>query len=157
MTKETTRTQLNIEDLTRRQIRYICFRLQTEAGGGSAAASEEQGIMQYVDLVKKHIESQDDFGGWKMFAKTWDVDEKSPLVVVKRTSSIYSDWNNVMKKEAKDLPVTPQTTKIVELPASDVKKSSPVRDSSGKFVKKTTLLANKEESSKKKSFWDKLS
>lgn len=93
-----------IEDLTRRQIRYLCFRLQTEVEGGNKATREETGLMSFVDKIKEHMEEQEDFGGWKMFAKTWDVDEKSPLVVVKRTSSIYSDWNKILKEEAKELP-----------------------------------------------------
>ncbi len=93
-----------IEDLTRRQIRYLCFRLQTEVEGGNKATSEEIGLMSFVDKIKEHMEEQEDFGRWNMFAKTWDVDEKSPLVVVKRTSSIYSDWNKILKEEAKELP-----------------------------------------------------
>lgn len=143
MTKETTQTQLKITDLTRRQIRYICFRLQTQAEeGGPVASDNESGPMSLAGEIKKHMESQDDFGEWKMFAKTWDVDEKSPLVVVKRTSSIYTNWNNILKKGAKDLPVPPQTTKIIELPevaSAEVlppHRSTPLRGPGGKFVSK---------------------
>ena len=147
--KEITQTQPSMNDLTRREIRYICSRLQTEADGGSPATTESTGVMSFVNEVKEHMESQDDFGGWKMFAKTWDVDEKSPLVVVKRTSSIYTDWNKVLKKEAKDFPVPPVTTKIIETPTPAPTKPSPQRDSRGKFISKSSSSK-----SKKKGFWD---
>lgn len=157
--KETTQTQFKMKGLTKRQIRYICFRLQTEAEGGNPALPEDRAPMSFVAKVKKHMESQDDFGGWKMFAKTWDVDEKSPLVVIPRISSIYSDWNNVMKKEAKDLPPSPQATKIIELPVSPEEKKVPPRDSNGKFISKskkdeTVIESIGVSSTNKKSFWD---
>lgn len=178
MTKETTQTQLKITDLTRRQIRYICFRLQTQAEeGGPVASGNESGPMSLVHEIKKHMESQDDFGEWKMFAKTWDVDEKSPLVVVKRTSSIYTNWNNVLKKGAKDLPIPPQTTKIIELPevaSAEVlppHKSTSQRGPGGRFVSKKAKVETQvllppetivptpsdvppEEQPSKKSIWD---
>jgi len=97
-------TRNNMEELTRRQIRYICFRLQTEAEGGPKA-KPDKGFMKSVKEVKLHMEKQDDFGGWENFAKTWDVDEKSYLVVVQRKSSIQSNWNEVLKREAKEIPI----------------------------------------------------
>lgn len=151
-----------MKDLTRRQIRYLCFRLQTEAEGGNKATPEKNGIMSLVGKVKEHMESQDDFGGWKMFAKTWDVDEKSPMVIVKRTSSIYTDWNNVLKKGARDFPQASQATKIIEIPDTGAK-SAPLRDSSGKFVSKSKKesssvlvpeFQNEDQTPKKKSIWD---
>ena len=93
-----------IEDLTRREVRYLCFRLQTEAEGGNQATQENEGLMSFVNLIKEHLGDQDDFGGWPKFAKTWDVDQKSPLVTVKRSNSIHSEWNKVLKSLAKDLP-----------------------------------------------------
>lgn len=128
--KEITQTQLNMENLTRRQIRYLCFRIQTEADGGDAATAESSGVMSFVDEVRENMEPQSGFDGWKMFAKTWDVDEDSPLKVVKRTSSIYTDWNHVLEKEVKELPAAPTSL-------------TPQRDSTGKFVSK-----------KKKNFWN---
>lgn len=170
--KGTTQTQLNMKDLTRRQIRYICFRLQNEAEGLSKAIPQKTGVMQYVDKIKEHMEEQDDFGGWKMFAKTWDVDEKSPLVVIKRTSSIYTDWNKILKKGAKDMPTPAQTTKIIEeevkAPEEDdviKNKTTPQRDENGKFISKSkkekvdTVLepeidSTEVPSEEKKSFWN---
>lgn len=154
MTRGTTQTQPNMKELTRRQIRYICFRLQTEAEGGNLASQELTGVMNSVGKIKKHMESQDDFGGWKMFAKTWDVDEKSPMVVVKRVSSIYTDWNNVLKKEAKDFPQATQTTKIIEMPEPK-KKNVPLRDANGKFISKSKINQTPppSEEDEKKGFW----
>lgn len=96
-----------MNNLTRHDVRYICFRLQTEAEGGAKAKLEKTGVMSYVDKIKKQMESQEEFGGWKKFAKTWDVDEKAKLVAINRTSSIQSDWNKILKKQAKDLPIVP--------------------------------------------------
>lgn len=111
--KETMQTQLKLSDLNRRQLRYICFRLQTEATGGVKALPEDTGPMLLVSEIKSNYEEQDDFGGWNNFAKTWDIDVKSPLVAVLRTSSIYTDWNKVLKAEAKELPTTPAATPTV--------------------------------------------
>src|SRR5688572_20777725 len=102
-----------ITDLTRRQIRYICFRLMTETDGGSKALREKTGNMKLVDEVRDHFETQDDFGGWSKFAKTWDVDEKAPLVAVLRTSSINSDWNNSIKDATAELPVSKKKKKLL--------------------------------------------
>lgn len=124
-----------MDKLTRRNIRYICFRLQTEADGGPKAEIEETGIMSYVDEVKNLMEGQPEFEGWKKFGKTWDVDEKNPLVAVNRLSSIQNDWNKVLKKEAKELPVT-KTKKIAQ------------RGPGGRFVSKN------EPPTPKKSIWD---
>ena len=92
-----------MDELTRRQIRYICFRLQIEAEGGNKA-KKDNGPLKFIDEIKEHMETQDNFGGWEKFAQTWDVDEKSPLVVVNRTMSIQSEWNKIVEKEARDLP-----------------------------------------------------
>jgi len=82
-----------MEELTRRNIRYICFRLKSEMLGESEAVGD--GIMEHVLEVKEHMESQDKFGGWDKFGITWDVDEISFLVVVALTKSLESEWNNV--------------------------------------------------------------
>lgn len=84
-------------NLTRRQIRYICFRIQTEEAGNAVAD------VAFAPDVRIHMELQDGFDSWNNFAKTWDVGEKAPLVVVARTLSIQSEWNNVLEKEARVL------------------------------------------------------
>jgi hypothetical protein len=95
---------IDLEKLSRRQIRYICFRLQNEAGGGAVATPNGNISQDAIETVKKHMEFQEGFGGWERFGKTWDVDEGSTLVVVRLKSSIYSDWNKILRDEAKDLP-----------------------------------------------------
>ena len=99
-----------MDELTRRQIRYICFRLQIEAEGGNKA-KKDNGPLKFIDEIKEHMETQADFGGWEKFGKTWDVDEKAPLVVVIRTSSIQTEWDKVVEAEAKELPVEPKKKK----------------------------------------------
>jgi len=94
-----------MDELTRRQIRYICFRLQTEDAGGAKAKIEKEGVMKYVGEVRKHMEGQSEFDSWANFAKTWDVGDKSPLVVVVRKESIDTEWNKVLVEEAKELPI----------------------------------------------------
>lgn len=135
-----------MNDLTRRNIRYICFRLQTEAEGGNKATVEETGIMSHVEQVKKHMEAQEGFGGWTKFAKTWDVDEKAKLVVVNRTSSIQSEWNRILRKQAKNLPVAAKRDSSPP--------STPPRGPGGKFVSKSKPTKTPEED--KKSFWKRL-
>jgi len=94
-----------MENLTRRNIRYICFRLQTaEKGGVSPPLDIKEGIMRFAKEIQEHMQTQEGFGGWGKFAMTWDVDELSPWVVVRRKSSIYSEWNRTVEREARDLP-----------------------------------------------------
>ena len=107
-----------MKTLTRRQIRYICFRIQTEQSGGA-----KMGALPFVNEVKKHLESQEYFGTWINFGKTWDVDEKSFLVAVQRTSSIQSDWNATVEKNAKELPVSPPIISANELSKKQNKKN----------------------------------
>ena len=99
-----------MDELTRRKIRYICFRLQIEAEGGNKA-KKDNGPLKFIDEIKEHMETQADFVGWEKFGKTWDVDEKAPLVVVIRTSSIQTEWDKVVEAEAKELPVEPKKKK----------------------------------------------
>jgi hypothetical protein len=121
----TTPTQLKLEDLTRRQIRYICFRLQTEFETGKTISVPKTGFLSLIEEVKKHMEEQEDFSDWSKFAKTWDVDEKSHLVVVNRRSSIYSDWNKVLKEETKEIPKELATNGHAELPVAPIKTAPP--------------------------------
>lgn len=153
-----------MNNLTRRNIRYICFRLQTEAEGESKAEVEETGLMSYVEKVKKLMEGQPEFEGWKKFGKTWDVDEKNPLVAVNRNTSIQNEWNKVLKEEAKELPAVKHEKK-------EHKKDSPQRGLGGRFVSKKAKVETQvllppetivptpsdvppEEQPSKKSIWD---
>jgi len=93
-----------MDELTRRQIRYICFRLQIEASGGNEAKAGDLNLEE-LNAVKKHFEGQEQFGGWDRFGNTWDVDENDPLVAVKRGKSIQVEWEEVVEEEARELPV----------------------------------------------------
>ena len=129
-----------MKDLTRRQIRYICFRLQIEADGGNKAKKDDLHL-KFVDEVKEHMEGQADFGGWLKFGKTWDVDEKAPLVVVLRSSSIQSEWNKVLLNEARELPKPPEETAIIGSKGNknpNVAHSTPLHGSDGKFISKSS-------------------
>lgn len=91
-----------MNSLTRSKIRYICFRLQSEKVRG--VILDKEGVLTYALDIKEHMEEQDYFGGWEKFGKTWDVDEKAPLVVVPLKKSLESEWNATLKKNAKLLP-----------------------------------------------------
>lgn len=148
-----------MDKLTKRQIRYLCFRLQTEVEGGNKATNEETGPMSFIDKIKEHMEEQEDFGGWNMFAKTWDVDEKSPLVVVKRTSSIYSDWNKILKEEAKELPKEKKflTNRLSEKVQESKQTAEHLPgEEEKKITNKLQEQVEKKKEGSKKSFWDKL-
>ena len=99
---------LKMKDLTRRQVRYICFRLQIEADGGAKAKKDKTAHLKFVKEIKEHMEKQEKFDKWINFGETWDVGEKAFLVAVIRVSSIESDWNNEVEKEVKDLPLKPK-------------------------------------------------
>ncbi|MEX2010501.1 MAG: hypothetical protein WD874_01710 [Parcubacteria group bacterium] len=112
-----------MDKLTRRNIRYICFRLKSEAQGGVKAVGD--GIMEHVEEVKEHMSEQADFGGWDKFGVTWDVDEKAYLVVVTLRRSHESAWNKVIARKAKDLP----SAITDELPKEEPKKEEPKKKS----------------------------
>ncbi len=90
-----------MENLTRREIRYNCFRIQLHEVEGRPLKAE--GILKFVADIRAHMEGQDMFNGWEKFGQTWDVDDKAPLVVVSRTSSLQTEWNKVVEKNAKDI------------------------------------------------------
>ena len=114
--------------------------------------------MQYVDKIREHMEEQEDFGGWVKFAKTWDVDDKSPLVTVKRTFSIQTEWNKTLKKESKELPLAeaPKGKKLLQN-----KLAKKIQENKKNLAQDSSLPTTRDASgrftSNKKSFWDNLS
>ena len=97
-----------MEELTRSNIRYICFRLKTESEGGPKASPAGTGVMSHVVEIKEHMEPQEFFGGWDKFGVTWDVDGISPLVIIRRKTSLETEWNKVVAKQARDIPAVSQ-------------------------------------------------
>lgn len=83
-----------LEGLTRRQIRYDCYRLRTEAQGG-----EEAGIAQEF---RAFFESQYWFMGWENFASTWDLSEDGREAVPRKFSE-EAEWNSRLAEIAVDL------------------------------------------------------
>lgn len=86
-----------IREEKRRIIRYWCFRFQTEEAGDASADDAPTGL-------KKHFEKQDLFSNWKNFAIKWDVDKLAPYEVVRRTKSIWREWDDAL---VKDVPILP--------------------------------------------------
>jgi len=111
-----------MEELTRSNIRYICFRLKTESEGGPKASPTDAGVMSHVAEVKEHMEPQDGFGGWDKFGITWDVDKISPLVVMRRKTSLETEWNKVVNANARELPAASQgfVQEVVQQSAPEV-------------------------------------
>lgn len=114
-----------MENLTRKEIRYLCFRFLQEVDGGNPVIEEKDGIMSFAKEVKEHFEKEEDFDGWNHFGKTWDVSEKAPLVAVTRTRSLVSEWNKEVELTAKDFPIfTEKSEEEVVLPQKGFFKES---------------------------------
>ena len=111
--KETTRTRSSgaatgsksrsapaapLQDLPRRVVRYWCFRFATEAAGGATAADAPEGL-------KEHFEALRWFPGWLTFAVKWDVAAADPLDIRPLRRSLEAAWDDVVKAEAKEIPV----------------------------------------------------
>ena len=99
--------------MTRKQIRYLLFRIRTAAEGGSECPEPPENF-------KKSFESQAKFLGWPSFGVTWDVggripNEDNPLIdatskesdqwtIVLREESLDDAWNTVLARVVTPLP-----------------------------------------------------
>jgi hypothetical protein len=81
----------------RHNIRYACFRMQSEVCEGRTAEPEHHAIA-------KTIEGLPGFGGWEKFADTWDVSTPDPITLVPRKWSIHQEWLQTMLRVAQPLP-----------------------------------------------------
>lgn len=91
---------MKLENLTKRQVRYWCFRFQNANSGGASAKGAPA-------KLKGHFEQHQFFtllGGWSGFAKKWDIDTGDPLTVVARDKSIQQEWHETLVENAKVLP-----------------------------------------------------
>lgn len=70
----------------RKQVRYMLFRLKTEADGGPKATSIPRGF-------RPHFKKQEWFDGWENFGVTWDVEAEDPLTTRPRYESIHEEWD----------------------------------------------------------------
>src|SRR3990167_2444990 len=84
--------------LTKRQVRYWCFRFRTQYEGGVTADGAPIGLMA-------HFESLEWFSSWKEFSLTWDVKEDFPLEIKRLKENAEEEWKKVVEKNAKTLPV----------------------------------------------------
>lgn len=85
------------ERRSRHDLRYACFRIQTEIRGGNKATADQW-------LLALPLESIEGFGGWRDFAETWDVAGVWPTTLVARKWSIYQEWCQTMERTAVALP-----------------------------------------------------
>lgn len=86
-----------MENLTRRKVRYWCFRFKTEKLGGDPANDSPDGL-------REHFENLEWFDSWLNFGITWDVRDDNPLVLSKLKLSHDESWINTLKSETKELP-----------------------------------------------------
>jgi len=85
-----------MNNLTKRQIRYWCFRFRTEVEGGAPASGAPAGL-------KKHFEDIEWFSSWKDFSLVWDVKEDSPLEMIRLKENAEEVWRKVIEANAKEL------------------------------------------------------
>jgi len=83
---------------TRKEVRYLLYRLRTEAEGKGAAASDPG--------FRAAFEGQPLFKGWRFFASLWDVALSDPMRVVSRDNSEQAEWDAVVA--AKYPQLTPE-------------------------------------------------
>lgn len=89
-----------LETLSRSEVRYGCFRLQTETTGGPAA-DVPAGLREHFEGLEPFAR----FDGWRGFARKWDVSPDDPLVMVARTTTVWQDWNSKLAEVVPLLPI----------------------------------------------------
>ena|SRR3989344_4561556 len=87
-----------MDKLTKRQVRYWCFRFRTEDEGGAKADGAPRGL-------KNHFEDLEWFSDWKDFSLIWDVKEDSPLEIRRLKENAEDEWQKIVEKNAKVLVV----------------------------------------------------
>lgn len=87
----------DFKGLSRRQLRYWCFRYRTEAEGGAPSTGAPRGL-------REHYESQGAFRGWPEFGGAWDVDQKDPFLAVLRQFTVWEEWDATLRRVAVPFP-----------------------------------------------------
>ena len=108
---------MSLEKLTRRKVRYWCFRFHTEAIDGVDSSDAPEGL-------KEKFEEMEWFQGWDKFGVSWDISEEDNFRIVPRKTSIHQDWDkvimskfpvlpleNIEKTHLKSAPATPKKTR----------------------------------------------
>jgi hypothetical protein len=77
----------------RKRIRYILYRLKTEAasGGVNLAPDEATGSFKRIFI------EQDLFEGWDKFSETWDVSLGNPEKIIHRDKSAADEWEELVR------------------------------------------------------------
>ena len=90
---------MDLKQLTKKQVRYWCFRFKNEFEGGCDANDAPEGLKEY-------FETHDYFLGWDKFNGSlgWDVNFNSPLDIVPLKVGGMEAWNKELSKNAIDLP-----------------------------------------------------
>lgn len=86
-----------LSNLTKRQIRYWCFRFHSESTAGTVATDAPDGL-------KVHFEGLPWFPGWKSYGVTWDVDPKNTLDIKPLKQSLVDVWNHEAIGLAREFP-----------------------------------------------------
>lgn len=93
----------SIQELTRRQIRYLLFRLGTQEEGGSGL----QDCAIAAAVVKDHFEQSiwlQRMGGFREFGSKWDVNEDEGLTIIPLDMPLVERWHSDIEGNVKDLP-----------------------------------------------------
>lgn len=72
-----------------RRARYWCNRFRQELLEGTPAEGAPEGF-------KEFMEGLPNFGGWRLFADSWDLRGGNPFMVVYRLQSVWDEWDSVM-------------------------------------------------------------
>lgn len=123
--------------ITRKQLRYWCYRLKTESDGGADSDAPQE--------ISDFLESKEIWpltGGWSNFSVTWDINDplgEKPEAynqaqmskrveqnienfdIVARTKPIEDMWNSHLQSVAKEMPKTKKEIKKVERKSFDKK------------------------------------
>jgi hypothetical protein len=91
----------DFRSLRRRQIRYWCFRFQTEVEGGATAVGAPDGL-------KAYLEAQPGFLGWRLFAKTFDVGLGPEIAFVPRGTTVWQEWSETLNRVSTPIPMITQ-------------------------------------------------
>jgi hypothetical protein len=72
-----------------KRARYWCNRFRQELLEGDPAEGAPEGFKEFVEALP-------DFGGWRLFADSWDLRGGNPFMVVYRLQSVWDEWDSVM-------------------------------------------------------------
>lgn len=87
-----------LKALSRRNIRYWCFRFQT-------ALRDTTSSLEGAPVgLKDHFEALDWFSTWETFAVQWDVGSDDPFSITPLREDPNTAWNTILLAEAKVLP-----------------------------------------------------